>query len=167
MTNRRTPCVDGWCGPMLRTISSSVGFAKTISLIGALRLALLDGEEIDRVRPERGNAVVVVLLREVLSQGMAFPVVGQEHTPQVGVAFEDDAEEIVALALVVPGGLPEVRERLDRRIFPIWHHGSIASAGKSNTASPCSDFSRSKMSAWVMVEGDPPDLRDAVPLLQV
>src|SRR3990172_8897726 len=119
MTNRRTPCVDGWCGPMLRTISSSVGFAKTISLIGALRLALLDGEEIDRVRPERGNAVVVVLLREVLSQGMAFPVVGQEHTPQVGVAFEDDAEEIVALALVVPGGLPEVRERLGRPLFPI------------------------------------------------
>src|SRR3982751_2568844 len=55
----------------------------------------------------RGDAVVLAGEDVILPQGEALPVVGAEDAAQVGVAVEDDAEQVVRLALVPVGGRPE------------------------------------------------------------
>src|SRR5713226_2365334 len=100
--NRSTPCVDGWCGPMLRSISSSISLVKTTSLIyipSGLCGSFADLEELEGVRAGRGDAVVLVFLAVVLAKRVALPVVGQKQAPKVGVTFEEHAEKVVALAL--------------------------------------------------------------------
>ena len=86
-SRRSTPCVDGCCGPMFRTIvwscdgsSTGVGFMCAIS-------DTLDGI--------------------VLAERMAFPVFRHHDARQVGMAIEANAEQVEDLAL------EEVRARPD------------------------------------------------------
>src|SRR5881628_870993 len=47
----------------------------------------------------------------VLSEGMAFPVLGEEDPPEVWMALEADAEHVVALALHPVGAAIEPGQR--------------------------------------------------------
>src|SRR5947207_13836941 len=87
---RSTPCVDGCCGPMLRT--SSVESRKVDS--GILRsLAASDTQVL--LHP----SVVLFQYAVVLAQRETFPFLGQKDAPHIGVAGELDAEHVVRLAL--------------------------------------------------------------------
>src|SRR5215471_21467152 len=93
-TTRSTPCVEGCCGPMLRVMVS----VRTVpDLLG------LERGEIGRGHRPPGRVVrerhFLVAERRVLAQRPAFPVVGQEDPRQVGMPVEEDAVEIVRLAL--------------------------------------------------------------------
>src|SRR5437899_12967660 len=118
---RSTPWVEGCWGPMLRIISSvSMSSTRQPYSPAVLRASLLidvpvGGREVERAHADLlpghralghllrrldVHAVVEVRIHPVLAQGMADPVVGQEHPPQVAVAVEDEPEEVVGLALV-------------------------------------------------------------------
>src|SRR5437588_222957 len=87
---RSTPCVDGCCGPMLRT--SSVESRKVVS--GILRSLAAWNTQVLLHPP-------VVLLEDpvVLAQREALPLLRQQNAPHVRVAGELDAEHVVDLAL--------------------------------------------------------------------
>src|SRR5881275_2080673 len=83
---RSTPCVEGCCGPILRT--SSVESRNVASAILGLLLAAFDTQ----IFPHPA----IVLLQDgiVLAQRMPFPLVGHEDTPHIGVSFERYAEHV-------------------------------------------------------------------------
>src|SRR6266542_3055997 len=108
---RSTPCVDGWCGPMLRSISSSISLVKTTSLMGApssLGGRLAELEKLERIGTSGGDAVVLVLFGVVLAQGITFPVVGQEQATHFVMPHEEPTEKVVTLTLVPVGHRPYV-----------------------------------------------------------
>src|SRR5262249_3667283 len=100
-TTRSTPCVEGCCGPMLSVMVS----VRTVpDLLGLERGEIGGGNGAPRrVVRERH---FLVAERRVLAQRPALPVVGQENPRQVGMTVEDDAVEVVRLALVPVGGRP-------------------------------------------------------------
>src|SRR5260370_17812091 len=51
----------------------------------------------------------------IAAQRMPDPVVGHENSRQLGMPVEDDAEEVVRLALVPVGGRKQVVHRVDLR----------------------------------------------------
>src|SRR5208283_3579934 len=85
---RSTPCVEGCCGPMLRT--SSVESRK---VSGMFLLPALDPHVL--LHPAR------VLLQDavILAQRVTLPVFRHQNAPQVRMAGEADAEHIEHLAL--------------------------------------------------------------------
>src|SRR5580700_11036918 len=99
---RNTPCVDGCCGPMFRTIvcASPVGVS-TVVVIGhaALFAKLLRGTS------------SVPLGRIVLAQRVPFPIVRHQDAPQIRMSLKADAEQVVTLALVPIGRRPHASNR--------------------------------------------------------
>src|ERR1039458_3001509 len=86
---RRTPCVDGCCGPMLST--SSVESKNVASgILGSL--SAFDAQ----VLPN--PALVLLNNRIILSQRVALPLFGHEDAAHVRVPGELDAEHIEHLA---------------------------------------------------------------------
>src|SRR4051794_5188902 len=83
-SRRRTPWVDGCCGPILTVRSSR------LSVASIMRVHLASHGEIHRLAAERLGA----------PQRMTFPVVGQHDARKVRVPLEADAEEVIDLALV-------------------------------------------------------------------
>src|ERR1044071_8095681 len=99
---RRTPCVDGCCGPMLRVMScvcgadpsGIVGLAKSTRLMLPAPLFLgLVGDILAVAHPDKLLRLLVVLPHRIPG-----PVLGQEHAAQVRVAFELDAVHVEHLA---------------------------------------------------------------------
>src|SRR5580704_5158899 len=99
---RSTPWVDGCWGPILRMISSAPSTVVQTSELPFLRtsvmfwwplLAALDAQ----VFTHPGG----VLLQNVviLAQRMSFPFIRKQNALQSRMAFEDDAEHVVAFAL--------------------------------------------------------------------
>src|SRR5271157_469475 len=86
---RSTPCVDGCCGPMLRT--SSVESKKVVS--GMASLAAFDSQVF--LHPS------VVLLEDsvILAQRISLPLFRQQDAPHVRVARKGDPEHIEDLPL--------------------------------------------------------------------
>src|SRR5918994_4296329 len=110
--SRSTPCVAGWCGPKLMVSSSSwrspsttASVPETGSVIPARVLALVEGVE-------HGLAAH----REVAPLREALVVLRHQDAARVGVAFEDHAEHVVDLALLVVGGGEEVDDRGQARV---------------------------------------------------
>src|SRR3990172_1930089 len=93
---RKTPCVEGCCGPTL-TIRGSVLIATEL----ASPLAGIFLREALEARLEAAGQ-----RHEVLAQGMAREAFPEEHSLQVGVAAEANAHEVVDLALLQLGPLP-------------------------------------------------------------
>src|SRR5271155_2659846 len=101
-TRRKTPWVDGCCGPMLTTMvvspdpsttcGSSSDAVETNSVIGRTRCLSLP----------------VALHRIIFAQRMTFPLIRHHDAAQVRVPREAHAEEVEDLALI------EVRRRPDR-----------------------------------------------------
>src|SRR5579864_3486671 len=87
---RSTPCVEGCCGPMLRT--SSVESKNVASGILA---------SVTAFDPQVFLHPAVVLLQDgvILPQRETLPILGQEDAAHVRVAVELDAEHIEHLAL--------------------------------------------------------------------
>src|ERR1700709_254089 len=103
-TSRSTPCVAGWCGPMLTVISSSVR--------SSLRSGVLSRSVLNPTSAVRSAITALVVGegdglaadREVAPLRPADVVVGQQDPGQVRMAAEDDPEEVVDLALLEVGG---------------------------------------------------------------
>src|SRR5208283_5308586 len=81
---RNTPCVDGCCGPMLRT--SSVESKKVVS--GMASLAAFDSQVL--LHP----AVVLLEDSVVLTQRVSLPLFRQQDAPHIRMAGERDSEHI-------------------------------------------------------------------------
>src|SRR6266568_2902354 len=87
---RKTPWVEGCCGPMLRT--NSVVSRKVESGIPR-SLAAFDAQIF--LHP----ALVLLENSVVFAQRVALPLVGHEDAPHVGVPREFDTEHVVDFAL--------------------------------------------------------------------
>src|ERR1035437_10022574 len=105
---RSTPCVEGCCGPMLRT--NSVVSRKVESGIPR-SLAAFDSQVF--LHP----ALVLLENSVVFTQRVALPLVGHQDAPHVGVPREFDAEHIVDFALQPVGGQVYAHRRL--RLKPV------------------------------------------------
>src|SRR5688500_17177500 len=119
VSSRRTPCVAGWCGPMLIVRSSScsspIGSIVTErsrspygTLSGSVMLpgwSVIPARELRLVeRVDHGLAAH----REVAPLRVALVVLRHQDAPHVGVAVEHDSEHVVDLALLVVRGRVEV-----------------------------------------------------------
>src|SRR5687767_7519492 len=101
-SSRKTPCVDGCCGPML-TVSSSRVSVPSADSSGDVSVPTIDAPcdgEVDGLCAERFGA----------PQRMPEPVVGHHEPPQVRMAVEADAEQIEHLALVPVGARDDRRD---------------------------------------------------------
>src|SRR5580658_8991107 len=87
---RSTPCVEGCCGPILRTNSVE---SKNVASGIPCSLAAFDLQ----VFPHPG--LVLLNYRIVLSQRVSLPLFGEEDAPHVGMAGELDAEHVENFAL--------------------------------------------------------------------
>src|ERR671914_92049 len=127
VSRRSTPCVAGWCGPMLIVNSScsserSLSITASVSATGWSSSRSIDTE---RSRSRYGTLVgsviparVLVLVvgeqdglaphREVAPLREALVVLRHQDPAQVGVAVEDHAEHVVDLALLEVGRGEEV-----------------------------------------------------------
>src|SRR5689334_23482812 len=83
---RSTPCVDGCCGPMLRT--SSVESKNVVASGIPCSLAAFD------IQVFLHPPVVLRQDRIVLAQRIPRPLLGQQDAPHVGVPGEFNAEHI-------------------------------------------------------------------------
>src|SRR5436190_20073289 len=85
---RSSPCVEGCCGPILRTNSvESRNVVSGMALLAALDVQILP------------YPALVLLNQAVLfAQREALPLLGKQDTAHVGVAFELDAEHVEDLA---------------------------------------------------------------------
>src|SRR5258707_2457612 len=66
--------------------------------------------------------------RVIAAQRMPDPVVGHEDSRELGMPVEDDAEQVVRLALVPVGGWKEVVHRVDLRRDSVDVNGAAAVA---------------------------------------
>src|SRR6476659_3500055 len=86
---RSTPCVDGCCGPILRT--NSVESKNVVSGMGSL--AAFDVQ----ILPD--PALVLLDQAVLFSQRETLPLFGEKDAAHVGVALELDAEHVEDFAL--------------------------------------------------------------------
>src|SRR5271155_1129284 len=137
--SRSTPCVDGCCGPMLTTIrspgsplraASTTWFqswpmrAIKVSEPSSCAVFMASSSVVGPPLVGRGNLRALVFHRDaaervVLALRMSLPVVGHLDAGQRRVAVEDDAEEVVGLALVPVVGRVDREQRGDVRVT-VW-----------------------------------------------
>src|SRR5436190_12609408 len=85
---RSTPCVDGCCGPILRTNSvESRNVVSGMNLLAALDVQILPYP-----------ALVLLDQAVFFAQREAFPLFGEKNPAHVGVTFELNAEHVKDLA---------------------------------------------------------------------
>src|SRR5947209_15932054 len=119
-TKRRTPCVDGCCGPMLRTMECSPtpavpccwASAMTSSTPGRIMSGAAVGDIGETFLP-------VPFDRVVLAQGMALPVGGHHNAGEAGMAGEVDAEQVEDLALIEVRRGPDVGDGWDGELVRV------------------------------------------------
>src|SRR5450631_950652 len=122
-TRRRTPWVDGCCGPMLSTIVWSLvpalpcvfALAMTSSMPGVI----MSGAAMGAMRVPLSDAAGLSVAFDgiVLAQRMTFPVIGHHDARKAGMAGEVDAEQVEDLALVKvrrwPDGSDGIKSEID------------------------------------------------------
>src|SRR5215213_2359366 len=127
-SRRSTPCVAGWCGPMLIVKNSSCG-SSSVPLTGRVivprssvtdcsrsRYGVLSGLGVSLI-PARHLVLVVgeenglAADREVPPLRVALVVLRHEDAAHVGMAVEDHAEHVVDLALLEVRAGEEVDDR--------------------------------------------------------
>ena len=104
------PCVAGCDGPMLTMTSPSARPARTRGGRGWASMSRRSGVMSDRARAAARCCFGIVLAQRVPDEAL----VEQDRT-QVGIAAEDDAVHVVALALHEARGAVQRDERVDRR----------------------------------------------------
>src|SRR4051812_21764602 len=107
-TKRSTPCVEGCCGPMLSVMSSVARppFTSRVTSTSNPESPAIRPSGLQQAFPRRRDAVVHLRLDEVLAERMSRPVLRHEEPAQVGMALEDDAEQVVHLSLLPLGVVP-------------------------------------------------------------
>src|SRR6185437_1077355 len=93
---RRTPCVDGCCGPMLRTIgwAGPTGISRVVVfIIQALSASLA----------ETCNGII-------FSEGVSLPFIRHQNAAKIGMAVEANTKKIERLALMPVGRGPNRRD---------------------------------------------------------
>src|SRR5437870_3705788 len=103
-TKRSTPCVEGCCGPIdsvMSSVASPPSVWRWTSTSNPASPIVSSG--LQQALPRGGDAVVLLGLDEVLAQRVARPVLRHEDAAQVGMALEDDTEEVEGLALLPVG----------------------------------------------------------------
>src|ERR671923_1187853 len=127
VSSRSTPCVAGWCGPMLIVKSSSWTSPSVTAAVpetgsSPRRSIITDASRSRYGTPVESPSVIpaweLVLVeredhrlaahREVAPLREALVVLGHEDAAQVGVPLEHDAEHVVDLTLLEVGGRIEV-----------------------------------------------------------
>src|ERR1019366_2495696 len=99
---RSTPCVDGCCGPIFRTIVCS-GPMAVWTVVMAQARSVQDGRSAWTLR------------WIIFTERVAFPVIRQEHAPQVGVPLKTYAKQVENLPFVPVGRRPDGHDGLDYR----------------------------------------------------
>src|SRR5436190_19630020 len=99
-SRRRTPCVDGCCGPIEIVICVSSGRSMTSNCGG-----ILATDDTDKLRLLQ-TIWLIASQRKILAQRVALPVVRQQDAAQIGVTVEDHAKQIKRFALVPIRGAP-------------------------------------------------------------
>src|SRR5215213_5756471 len=135
VSKRSTPCVAGWCGPMLRVNSSSWRSPSTSASVPETGCSPIRSIVTERSRSRYGTlsgssvipARVLLLVereqdglaahREVAPLGVPGVVLRQQDAAHVRMALEDDAEHVVDLALLVVRCGEEVDDRGQMRLF--------------------------------------------------
>src|SRR5271157_5054707 len=114
-STRSTPCVDGCCGPMLRTIVFVLPTAVSTVVMGSQSA-------------ERNLAFA--FRRKITAKRKSFKAIGQEYAAQVRMAGKLDTKEVENLALQPVGAGPDGFQRI--------HHGMLdAYAGaQADTVAP-------------------------------
>src|SRR5215217_4562513 len=129
VSRRSTPCVAGWCGPMLMVSSSSccspidsIVTERSRSRYGTLSASV--------VVPDRSRSVIpawelrlvegvdhrLAAHREVAPLGVALVVLRHQDAAHVRVAVEDHAEHVEHLALLEVGRGVEVNDSWHVRV---------------------------------------------------
>src|SRR5918999_2620633 len=134
--SRSTPCVAGWCGPML-IVKSSCSCARSLSITASVSTTGVSSRrsiDTDRSRSRYGTLVgsviparVLALVvceqdglashREVAPLGEALVVLRHQDPAQVGMALEDHPEHVVDLALLEVGGGEQVDHARQARLI--------------------------------------------------
>src|SRR5687767_8221010 len=96
---RKTPCVDGCCGPKWSSISSASGSYFSMTTWGSTRAEDLMTFVVVISSPRRSRRVRL----EVPPQRVAHVVLGHHQPAQIGVPRELHADEVVLLALLPVG----------------------------------------------------------------
>src|SRR5215210_2403556 len=127
VSSRSTPCVAGWCGPMLMVSSSScsspigsIVTERSRSRYGTLSgSVMLPGWSVIPARELRlveGVDHRLAAHREVAPLRVALVVLRHQDAAHVGVAVEDHAEHVVHLALLEVGRRVEVDDGRHMRV---------------------------------------------------
>src|SRR6267143_2822764 len=115
-STRSTPCVLGWCGPMLSSIHSVGGscsgptgsWATSVSTTDGVGLQPFEFLVAEDHRLPEGDIV--------LAQRKSLPTLRHEDPPQIGVTVEADPEQVPGLALVPVRGRPDRGEARNVRV---------------------------------------------------
>src|SRR5215207_2124036 len=133
VSRRSTPCVAGWCGPMLMVSSSSccspigsIITERSRSRYGTLSASVMVPGRSRSVIPARELRLVegvdhrLAAHREVAPLRVALVVLRHQDAAHVGVAVEDHAEHVEHLALMEVGGRVEVDD--SRHVWVVGAH---------------------------------------------
>src|ERR1700692_704498 len=96
---RNTPCVDGCCGPMLRTMVCS----RPVAVCTVVMAQVGSSPNYKSARALHGI---------ILAERVAFPIFREQQAAQVGVPFKPNAEEVEDLAFVPIRRRPNGNDRL-------------------------------------------------------
>src|SRR5579863_5068094 len=118
-STRSTPCVDGCCGPMLRTMVCSGPVAVCTVVMARVDLSPI---------AKSARALHGI----VLAEGVAFPIVRQEHAFQIGVAFKANAHQVKYRAFMPVRGGPDGYDGLDDRISSRQAHAQANAVAPGN-----------------------------------
>src|SRR5216683_7620942 len=103
-STRNTPCVEGCWGPMLRTMV----FSRPVAVCTVVMA---------QVRSSQNRKSARALHGIILAERIAFPIVGQQHAPQIGVSFKPNAKEVKDFAFMPIRRRPNGYHRLGDRIL--------------------------------------------------
>src|SRR5256885_3291042 len=110
---RSTPCVLGWCGPMLSSIHSVSGSCSGPYGSWATSLLTTDGVGLQPFEFLITENHRLAKRDVVLAQRKPLPGLRHEDAAQVRVAIEPDAQQVPGLAFVPVRGGPDRREAGD------------------------------------------------------
>src|SRR5450631_379257 len=108
-----TPCVEGCCGPMLRTMVFAVPTA--VSTVVVVMVYIL-----------RAGSLALYFHREIPAKRSALKAVGQQNSPQIRVPFKVNAKQVKHFAFQPVRARPHWHQRVNHCLLP----GHIATQAK-------------------------------------
>ena len=97
-STRSTPCVEGCCGPIFRTIVFVLPTADSTVCHGS---------------QSTSRNLTLALRREIPPQGSSFKTVGQKNAPQIRMSFKANSEEVENFSFHPVRTRPDRHKRFD------------------------------------------------------